>query len=222
MKNKIVVASGYFNPLHSGHLYYLEKAKKLGDKLIVIVNNDKQVKLKGSIPFMNENERVKIISSLKCVDKVFLSIDKDKTVCKSLEYLKPNFFAKGGDSTPKNVPELNLCKKLGARVVFNVGGKKTNSSSILIKKSISKNIATKPWGYFEILLEGKGFWFKKLCFNYGRTSLQSHKNRDEIWLIYVPKGIKHRIGGKGTVLELAIGNPKENDIIRYKDDYKRK
>jgi len=132
-KVKVVVASGYFNPLHIGHVKYLKSAKRLGDKLIVIVNNDKQVRMKGK-SFMNERERMEIVESLRCVDKVFLSIDKDRTVCKSLAYLKPDVFCKGGDSTPDNVPELETCEKLGIKVIFGIGGKKIQSSSWLKEK----------------------------------------------------------------------------------------
>lgn len=131
---KYVIASGYFNPLHGGHIDYLKEAKTLGDCLVVIVNNDDQVKLKGSTPFMNENERLKIIRSLKFVDLACISIDKDKTVCKTLMSLEFShaLFAKGGDSTPDNVPEINVCKILGIEIVFNVGGKKKQSSSWLL------------------------------------------------------------------------------------------
>jgi cytidyltransferase-like protein len=133
---RVVVASGYFNPLHSGHVKLLEEARKLGDYLIVIVNNDKQVKLKGSVPFMKEGERMKIVSSLKCVDEVVLSIDKDRTVVKTLASI-PNvkIFAKGGDSTPSNVPEIAICEAKGIELVLGVGGKKTQSSSWLIKNA---------------------------------------------------------------------------------------
>ena len=85
---KIVATSGYFDPLHVGHLECLEMAKKLGDKLIVIVNSDLQAQLKKGKSFMNEQDRLKIVSALKCVDEVFLSIDKDKTQCESLKYKK--------------------------------------------------------------------------------------------------------------------------------------
>ncbi len=92
-----VAVSGYFNPLHVGHLEMISRAKKLGNYLIAIVNNDKQVKVKGSYPFMSEQDRLKIIKSLKDVDEVFLSIDSDATVCKSLEAVNPDIFANGGD-----------------------------------------------------------------------------------------------------------------------------
>ena len=135
-KKKIVVAvSGYFNPLHVGHIRYLKAAKKLGTKLIVIANSDAQVKLKGSVPFMPENERMEIVKALKPVDEVVLSVDQDGSVCKSLELIKPDIFAKGGDRTRDNIPEVPVCEKLGIEMIFNVGGGKVQSSSWLIKAS---------------------------------------------------------------------------------------
>lgn len=128
---RIVATSGYFNPLHKGHIDLLECAKNLGDKLIVIVNNDKQVALKGSKPFMDENERLKIIRSLACVDMAILSVDEDMTVCKTLAAIMPDLFAKGGDSVSDNVPEKDLCHSLGINIYWDVGGPKTQSSSWL-------------------------------------------------------------------------------------------
>ena len=101
---KRVAVSGYFDPIHIGHLEYLKLAKKLGGKLVVIVNNNHQCVLKKGKPFMDEDDRVKIVRSLKMVDEVFLSIDYDKTVCASLESLKPDVFANGGDRSTKEVP----------------------------------------------------------------------------------------------------------------------
>ena len=89
---KKVAISGYFDPIHVGHLEYIELSKKLGDYLIVIVNNNKQCRLKKGKPFMDEKDRLTIVSSIKWVDEVFLSIDDDKTVCKSLEAIKPDIF----------------------------------------------------------------------------------------------------------------------------------
>lgn len=134
--NKLVAVSGYFNPLHSGHLNLFEKAKKLGDRLMVIVNNDEQVKLKGSVPFMTETERLQIISGLKYVDGVVLSIDKDSSVCKTLRFLHPDIFANGGDRAMENTPEIFVCKELGIKTVFGIGGGKIQSSSELIKSAI--------------------------------------------------------------------------------------
>lgn len=125
---KIVVASGYFDPLHIGHIEYLELAKKIGDKLIVIVNNDLQAKLKKGKSFMIEGDRMKIISSLKCVDETFLSIDSDETQRKSLERIKPNYFVNGGDRKNNEIPEAEVCKKLNITIIDNLG-KKIRSSS---------------------------------------------------------------------------------------------
>jgi D-beta-D-heptose 7-phosphate kinase/D-beta-D-heptose 1-phosphate adenosyltransferase len=140
-KEKIIIASGYFNPLHVGHLEYLELAKKLGDKLIVIINNDEQVKLKGSYCFMSQEDRLKIVNALKCVDEVFLSIDKDLSVCQSIEFLQrakgASIFAKGGDKNIGNIPEKEICDKLGIKIIDGLG-KKIRASSDLIKHSKEK------------------------------------------------------------------------------------
>ncbi|HCC60271.1 MAG: hypothetical protein A2402_03570 [Candidatus Staskawiczbacteria bacterium RIFOXYC1_FULL_37_43] len=142
---KVVITSGYFNPLHSGHINLFRGAKKLGDFLIVIVNNDKQVKFKGSAPFMAENERVEIIKELKPVDEVFLSIDnypEDKVpISESLRKIAKKYadceiiFAKGGDRNFDNLPEREkaVCKEFNIKVVANVGGDKVQSSSWLLK-----------------------------------------------------------------------------------------
>ena len=124
----VVSASGYFDPLHVGHIEYLELSKQLGDKLIVIINNDVQANLKKGKSFMKQQDRAKIISSLTCVDEVFISIDKDKTQCKSLEFLKPNIFANGGDRKNDEIPESDICKKLNIKIVDGLG-KKIRSSS---------------------------------------------------------------------------------------------
>ena len=128
----VVVASGYFDPIHVGHIEYLELAKTMGDKLVVIVNNDWQAALKKGKSFMKETDRLKIVSSLKCVDEVFLSIDKDKTVCKSLEVINPDIFAKGGDRFSDEIPESKICEKLNIDIIDGLG-EKIRSSSLIIK-----------------------------------------------------------------------------------------
>jgi len=132
---KTICVSGYFNPVHKGHIRYLKEAKKLGDRLVVIVNNDKQVKIKGSKPFMDEHERLEIVSAIKCVDEALIAIDKDGTVVQTLKLIKPDIFAKGGDRTLENIPEKEICEKLGIKIVEGVGGGKIQSSSKLLKKS---------------------------------------------------------------------------------------
>lgn len=127
-----VAASGYFNPLHKGHVEYLQKAKSLGDYLVVIVNSDHQRALKNSKEFMDQDERMSIIGALRCVDEVFLSIDEDATVCKSLEAVRPHVFAKGGDRFSSEIPEANVCRRLGIDMVDGLG-QKIQSSSWLLK-----------------------------------------------------------------------------------------
>jgi cytidyltransferase-like protein len=120
---KVVAVSGYFDPIHVGHLEYLKMAKNLGDKLIVIVNSDYQAGLKKGTSFMPEDDRLEIVKSLRCVDEVFLSIDKDKSVCKSLEYLKPDIFANGGDRSLNEIPETAVMKKYNIEMIDGLGMK---------------------------------------------------------------------------------------------------
>jgi cytidyltransferase-like protein len=127
---RTVAISGYFDPIHVGHLEYIIEAKKLGDKLIVIVNNNHQCVLKKGKPFMDENDRVRIVSSIKYVDEVFLSIDKDKTVCKSLEKIKPDIFANGGDRKNYEVPESVVCNKYNIEIIDGLGEKIRSSSDL--------------------------------------------------------------------------------------------
>ena len=116
-KKQVVVASGYFDPIHSGHINYLREAKKLGGKLIVIVNNDKQAQLKKGHYFMPVKERKAILSAIKYGDEVFVSIDKDRSVKKSLMKIKPDIFAVGMDNYKQHLPEKDICEKLGIKIV---------------------------------------------------------------------------------------------------------
>ena len=127
---RTVAISGYFDPIHVGHLEYIIEAKKLGDNLIVIVNNNHQCVLKKGKPFMDENDRVTIVSSIKYVDEVFLSIDKDKTVCKSLEKIKPTIFANGGDRKNYEIPESVICNKYNIEIIDGLGEKIRSSSDL--------------------------------------------------------------------------------------------
>jgi len=147
---KIAIVSGYFNPLHVGHLDYLQAARKLADKLLVIVNNDYQVTLKGSTPFMKEEDRVRIVKSLKGVDGVYLSTDKDESVLGTLKHVlvrnqangRNHFmFCNGGDRSNTNTPEERLCSNNSHQLtsVYNVGGEKLQSSSSIITKASKKD-----------------------------------------------------------------------------------
>lgn len=133
---KIVCVSGYFDPIHVGHLEYFKNAKKLGDKLLVIVNNDEQATLKKGKPFMPVDERIILINELECVDIAVKSIDTDRTVCQTLSTLepKPTYFCNGGDQFNDIIPETEICDQRGIILVDGLG-EKIQSSSWLIKKS---------------------------------------------------------------------------------------
>ena len=138
MKLKAIIVSGYFNPLHKGHLELFEKAKGAGDELWVIVNSDLQRELKGSKEFMDENERHIIVSAIKYVDKALISIDKDKTQCATLVHLADRynkefdlFFANGGDQNNESIPEVSICKEKGIELLQGLGDKIQSSSLIL-------------------------------------------------------------------------------------------
>jgi len=141
-KKTVVAVSGGFDPIHIGHIRLFEKAKRLGDKLVVVVNNDNWLKKKKRFVFMPEKERVELIHSIKWVDAVLLTAHKsdsrDMSVTRELEKLKPDIFANGGDRNPGNVPEEAVCKKYNIRMVFDVGrGGKVQSSSWLLNRYIS-------------------------------------------------------------------------------------
>jgi cytidyltransferase-like protein len=140
---KIVMISGGFDPIHIGHIRYIQAAKKLGDTLVVVINNDNWLRLKKGSEFMNEKERAEIISALKCVDKVVISGHKkntrDMSVCEEIKKIKPHIFANGGDRFANNIPEFKLCNDLGITMKFNVGkGGKIRSSSELLKTHSKK------------------------------------------------------------------------------------
>ena len=141
-KEKVVIVSGYFDPLHVGHLEYLQMASQLGDKLLVIINNDEQAILKKGESFMSEKDRMEIVFALECVDEVLISCDEDASVCKSIELaaqFKPMadlIFAKGGDRNFGEVPEVDVCKKLGIEMVDSLGEKIRSSSEYTGLKQI--------------------------------------------------------------------------------------
>ena len=139
-KPNAIIVSGYFNPLHKGHLELFGKAKTKGDALWVIVNSDLQRELKGSKEFMDEDERLIIISAIGIVDKALLSIDKDKTQCVTLRFLAKEygadydlFFANGGDQSNNSIPEVPICEEVGIGLLEGLGDK-IQSSSWLLKK----------------------------------------------------------------------------------------
>ena len=139
-KPKAIIVSGYFNPLHKGHLELFEKAKAAGDQLWVIVNSDHQRELKGSKAFMDQDERLLIVSAIGIVDKALISIDRDKTQCATLadladkySYQYELYFANGGDQNKDSIPEVPVCNEKGIGLLEGLGDK-IQSSSWLLKK----------------------------------------------------------------------------------------
>lgn len=136
---KIGIVSGYFNPLHGGHLDYINSAREKSDELVVIVNNDRQVELKGSKKFMKEEERSFIISNLKAVEEAFVSVDQDKHVCKSLALLSKKYenceltFYNSGDRNREGAPEKKTCNIYGIKTEYLPLPKVNSSSSLLLK-----------------------------------------------------------------------------------------
>ena len=138
---KAIIVSGYFNPLHKGHLDLFEKAKEVGDILIVIVNNDKQREMKGSQFFQNEKERIRIIRALSVVDMAWISIDEDSTQNATLKVMVDKFFgsmklafANGGDQNNNTIPEAEICKMFDIELIDGLGDKIQSSSWLLDKK----------------------------------------------------------------------------------------
>ena len=139
-KKKGIIVSGYFNTIHKGHIEYFNNAKELADELFVIVNSDHQRVLKGSKEFQQQAERIFIVSNIKSVDHCILSIDKDRTVCKTIEKIVIDFgseydlsFANGGDQNNNTTQERAICDQMGIKLVDGLGDK-IQSSSWLLKK----------------------------------------------------------------------------------------
>jgi cytidyltransferase-like protein len=187
MINRVVLCTGGFDPIHSGHIEYLKAAKALGNILVVGVNSDAWLTRKKGRAFMPGPERVAIIENLKCVDGVILFNDDDDTALEAIHNAKelyPNshiIFANGGDRTKDNIPEMEV---KDVEFVFEVGGedKKNSSSWILEEWKSPKTI--RPWGYYRILYEVPGTKVKELTIESGKTlTMQRHYDRTEEWMI---------------------------------------
>jgi cytidyltransferase-like protein len=141
-KEKAIIVSGYFNPLHKGHLDLFKKGKQMGDKLWVIVNSDFQRELKGSLEFMSDSERLEIVKAIRYVDYALISSDRDRTQCYTLQQFHKMFgdrydlvFANGGDQNNETIPEREVCERLGIQLIDGLGDK-IQSSSWLLKSNI--------------------------------------------------------------------------------------
>ena len=187
-----VAVSGGFDPLHIGHVRMFKAARSLGDKLVVIINNDNWLRKKKGFVFMPQRERAEIIKAFPFVDRVVFTDhvkdDEDMSVVRALTKLKPAIFANGGDRKPSGdpVPEVALCKKLGIRMIYNVGaGGKVQSSSWMIgaaRRPASRSV--RPWGEYYNLDSGRRWNLKTIYIKPKmRLSLQYHHHREEWWLL---------------------------------------
>lgn len=205
---KIVVVTGGFDPLHSGHIAYFRSARQLGDKLIVGVNSDEWLVRKKGQPFMPLHERREIVGSLKDVDATMTFDDSDGSAISLLEELKHNYpyaqiiFANGGDRTATNIPEMSV---KGIEFRFGVGGsdKKNSSSWILEEWKAPKTL--RDWGYYRILhTNGPGVKLKELTVEPGKhLSMQKHENRAEFWFVSEGQATVYTIDPSSTDIELA-------------------
>jgi len=185
----IVLVTGGFDPLHSGHLQYFRAAKKLGDILIVGVNSDAWLTRKKGRAFMPINERVSIIESLKMVDGVVLFNDNDDTSTEAIKNVRMLYpfdkiiFANGGDRTAHNIPEMDFDDEM-VEFNFEVGGKnKQNSSSWILEEWKAPKVE-RSWGYYRVMHDVPGYKVKELIVDPNKKlSLQKHRKRAEFWFI---------------------------------------
>jgi cytidyltransferase-like protein len=187
MINRVVLVTGGFDPLHSGHIAYFKAARTLGDMLVVGVNSDSWLERKKGRAFMPSTERITIIQNLKVVDHCILFDDSDgsaREAIRNVKLLYPNsqiIFANGGDRTKDNIPEMT---ESDVEFAFGVGGEnKLNSSSWILEEwKAPKTI--RPWGYYRVLHDVSGAKVKELTIDPGKSlSLQRHQHRSEYWLV---------------------------------------
>ena len=186
---KIVICTGGFDPLHSGHISYLKNARQLGDKLVVGVNSDAWLERKKGQAFMPWSERAEIIRNLSFVDHVVAFDDSDGSgrnaimEARSLFPIADIIFANGGDRTDKNIPEMDITDDR-VKFIFGVGGfDKANSSSWILEEWKTPR-TQREWGYYRVLHETPGTKVKELTVNPGQhLSMQRHTQRAEHWFV---------------------------------------
>jgi cytidyltransferase-like protein len=183
----IVVVSGGFDPVHSGHIRLIKQARLLGDQLIVGINSDEWLARKKGRAFMPWTERLCVLNNLRQVDEVYTFDDDDGTACHLLQQVRAHYpdariiFANGGDRTQQNIPEMSMA---GIEFAFGIGGAdKANSSSWILEEWKAPK-TLRPWGHYRVLHETPGMKVKELTVNPGCSlSMQRHANRAEYWIV---------------------------------------
>ena len=209
---KVILVTGGFDPLHSGHIAYFEEAKKLGDKLVVGVNTDDWLTRKKGRAFMPGHERINIIQHLSMVDHCLLFTDDDDTAIEAIKNVKMMYpdahivFANGGDRTKENIPEMVFDD---VEFVFGVGGEDKKNSSSWILKEWSQPTTERAWGRYTVLDKGEGWATKKLAFDAGKSlSDQRHFKRSEHWHVVegeIKMQLEH-INGLRQTKQLSAGD----------------
>jgi cytidyltransferase-like protein len=222
---KIVLCTGGFDPIHSGHINYLKSAKQLGDMLIVGLNSDEWLERKKGRAFMPWNERLCVVNNLAMVDEVYTFDDEDGSARHFIQQVRAHYpdaeliFANGGDRTAKNIPEMDVADS-NLRFEFGVGGDdKKNSSSWILEEWRSPK-TQRPWGYYKVLHNvGKQVKLKELTVDPGKSlSMQRHKNRAEFWFVSEGEATVYTLNRK-TDAELLGKFTKFNHIWIDNDEW---
>ena len=208
----IVLITGGFDPIHSGHIAYFQEARKIGDLLIVGVNSDSWLARKKGSAFMRKSERKNIIENLKMVDEVILFDDEDDSAKDSIWMVRQSYpqdhiiFANGGDRTQENIPEMDAADE-NVSFVFGVGGENKKNSSSWILQEWKAPKTERQWGYYRVLHDVPGVKVKELTVDPGKSlSMQRHQMRAEYWLVSEGQAVINRATPLDFELPTAILN----------------
>ena len=210
---KIVLVTGGFDPLHSGHIAYFKAAKTLGDILIVGLNSDEWLVRKKGRPFMPLQERMAIVGNLAVVDEVLVYNDDDGSSCDAIRLARARYpdaqiiFANGGDRTKENIPEMVI---EDVEFVFGVGGEDKKNSSSWILEDWKKPRTVRNWGYYRVLHEvGSRTKLKELTVNPKTClSMQRHDKRAEFWFV-----------AQGEAAVYTLDNSSDHDLVGHYQEH---
>lgn len=204
----IVLVTGGFDPVHSGHIAYFKAARVLGDMLIVGINSDEWLERKKGRAFMPWNERLCIINNLSMVDEVYTFDDDDGSARHFIQQVRAHYpdahliFANGGDRTKDNIPEMDVVDA-NLTFAFGVGGQDKKNSSSWILEEWKTPRTSRAWGYYRVLYETAGTKVKELTVNPGKClSMQKHKDRSELWFVAAGEATVYTVDTKSTDTEL--------------------